>query len=177
MSGGRLARIVPALLAIAVLVAAGGAAATLLEREPTGYTEFAVLGPDGTAGGYPSELAVDERTAVVVSVRNRRASGTDYTVAVAVDGDRTAVRRVSLRAGGAWRESVPVVADSPGRVRVELALFRGDPTGEPLEELYFTVLATDDGGSDAAVGNGTDANGSDRPSQTSELVGVPRALR
>lgn len=122
-----LERLVTFILAGGVLLALTGV--VYVSLTPVGsadpFTEFYVLGPNGTAGNYPADLAVGETATVTVGVANHETSETRYTVLVLVDAERTARRSLTLDRGETWERDVSVTPTRTGTQRVRLLLYEG----------------------------------------------------
>jgi len=136
-------------LAVVFLVGLSGVvylAATPYEQtEPN--TEFYVLGPDGVAEDYPSNLSVGEKGEFIVGVTNNEHESMQYTAVVEVDeGDQQFYEEtLTLPDGETYEERVKLEFDSAGEYRLAIWLYKGpDATGEPYRELWLTVTVTAD---------------------------------
>lgn len=112
------------------------------------YTEFYVLGPDGEADGYPSNLTVDETGTVLVGVENHEQQTTSYTVVVREVNSTTVLlsRSITLANRGDWQKEVAFAFSSTGRKQVVLELYRGsepDTTGDPYRTLRLYITVTE----------------------------------
>ena len=122
------------------LVALGVAAyfvATTRDGTET-FTEFYVLGPDGEAEGYPSQLLVGQNATVRLGIVNHEGQDTGLRVAVTIDGETTdSIDGLVLADGARWEERVAL---APARVgdgqKVEFLLFK-DGRGEPYRSLHL----------------------------------------
>ena len=79
----KIDKIVSYLLLIAVVV--GVAAVVYITINPSPgetFTEFYIVGPEGKAGNYPTNLTVDEEGTVIIGVVNHEGNTANYEVVV-----------------------------------------------------------------------------------------------
>ena len=76
-------RVVSVILVVAILFTAGSIAyVATVHKTGEKFTEFYILGPDGKAGGYPTDLTVGQQAQVIVGVVNHESSTVNYTIQV-----------------------------------------------------------------------------------------------
>lgn len=136
-------------LAVVFLIGLSGVvylAATPYEQtEPN--TEFYVLGPDGAAEDYPSNLSVGEKGEFIVGVTNNEHEPMQYTAVVEVEdgGQQFYEETLTLPDGETYEERVEVEFDSAGEYRLNIWLYEGaDVGGEPYRKLWLTVNVSED---------------------------------
>ena len=93
------------------------------ESDP--FTEFYVLGPNGSASNYPTELATGETGRLVVGIANHEHETTVYTVAIQLDGRILERRTARVASDDVWRDRISFVPRSTGRLELRLLLYRG----------------------------------------------------
>lgn len=132
---------------VVVLVAAiGGVIYLSLNPSPASrpYTEFYVLGPDGNASDYPTNLSVGEEATVTVGVTNHERATISYEVVVA--WNETTVHERTLRVADEATEefNVSVTApDEPGVYQLRFFLFWSGGDGQQMSDpLYLRVTVT-----------------------------------
>jgi uncharacterized membrane protein len=81
-------------LSVVLVVAIAGAIGTLgyaIATPKVGekFTEFYILGPEGKAENYPTQLKVGEEGRVIVGIVNREQQRASYRVEVWIDGEKT----------------------------------------------------------------------------------------
>lgn len=129
-------------LAVAIVIALLIIVVSAIAPVGTGeaYTEFYVLGPNGTASEYPDNVSVDEPATVRVGVRNFERRAQTYTLVVRTNESTLSTREISLDREEEWEEPVEVRFDSSGSKRLQLELYRGETTeGEPYRSLRLFV--------------------------------------
>ncbi|WP_251328868.1 DUF1616 domain-containing protein [Haloplanus pelagicus] len=122
-------------VAAALLVGLAGVVYVALtpQQATDPYTEFYVLGDDGRAADYPTNLTVGERATVTVGVVNHERRQVTYTLLVRTD-DRTLVtRQLAVDRDERREETVSYSFDRSGRVRVQFHLYRGTDAGSGAE--------------------------------------------
>lgn len=148
-----------AVLAVLTLLAAAGAVAYAALAPPPGetFTEFSLLGADGTAEGLPARLAANETARLLLGVRNHEGAATAYVVEpVALrmeegpDGPREAARaplsplRLEVPAGGTVETPYDLRLPWEGPTKVVFELRRGDGQ-EAYRTLHLWVNADGSG--------------------------------
>lgn len=134
-------------LAVATVLALISVVTLGLTSTPTSdsYTEFYVLGPDGSASEYPTDLSVSESGTVRVGLSNHEGASATYTVVLRLGGERVAARSVSLRQGQTWEQNFSFTPDSPGSKKLQILLYDGesiDGTSEPRQRLRLWIDVT-----------------------------------
>jgi uncharacterized membrane protein len=136
---------------IAVAIAGLGYMVTTTPRIGEKFTEFYILGPDGRAENYPTELRVGEEGDVIVGIVNHEQGEASYRVEVWIDGEKTKLWingedrdeiRVELENEGKWEQKVGFVPQKAGRQKVEFVLYKdGEPYFKEPPYLWIDVEA------------------------------------
>ena len=112
------------------------------------FTEFYILGPEGKAANYTTELKVGEEGRVILGIVNHEQERVSYKVEMWIDGEKAKLRaggedrdeiRVELEHEGKWEKEVGFVPQKAGEEqKVEFVLYKdGEPYFE--EPLYLWV--------------------------------------
>jgi uncharacterized membrane protein len=141
-------------LSVVLIVAIVGAIGTLgyvIATPKVGerFTEFYILGPNGKAEDYPTELKVGEEGWVIVGIVNHEQERANYKVEVWIDGEKAKLRiegedkdeiMVELENEGKWEQEVGFVPQKAGRQKVEFVLYKdGEPYFEEPLHLWIDV--------------------------------------
>ncbi len=142
-------------LSVVLVVAILGAIGTLgyvvaTPRVGEKFTEFYILGPDGKAENYPTELKVGEEGRVIVGIVNHEQVRTSYKVEVWISGEKAKLRidgedrdeiRVELEHEVGWEREVSFVPQKAGEgQKVEFVLYKeGEPYFEEPLHLWIDV--------------------------------------
>ncbi len=143
----RAARIVYAVLAAALLLAAvSGAAIVLVPRPAALFTEFYLLGPAGLAEGYSRQATPGEPLAVTAGIANREGQAAEYRIEVQVASETAgSVGPVTLQDGAVWEAPVAYALPRAGHdQQVEFLLYR-DGAPEPYRCLRLWIDVTGGG--------------------------------
>lgn len=135
---GRLPVII---LVIAILGVIGAAIYIVtLPKIEERFTEFYILGLEGKAEDYPSEVVVGVEAKLLVSIINREQETVNYELEVNIDGVRNNdIGPIVLDDGQQWEELVGFTPDRVGdNQKVEFLLFQGEG-GSPYLELYLWI--------------------------------------
>lgn len=112
----------------------------IAEDDP--YTEFYVLGPDGNASDYPTNLSSGETGELIVGITNNENREMNYTVWLVLDDEPVAERTVELADGTTWEDEVQFTPAEPGEKQLDILLYNGgdaDLGSDPYRELQLTI--------------------------------------
>lgn len=127
-------------LVLSIVVVAGFALAPTATGDT--YTEFYVLGPNGTAADYPENVTVGEPVDVRVGIGNHESRQMRYTLVVRTNETTLLTRAVTVDVEEQWEESISFSFDSPGQKRLRLELYVGETRNEPYRSLRLFVDVT-----------------------------------
>ena len=103
------------------------------------YTEFYILGPDGDATGYPTNLTAGESGTVIVGVANHEHRTVNYVIVMEIENETVRERRVRLRDGETWEDKLSFTVRETGRQEVQFELYRDEVSEEPYDWLRLWV--------------------------------------
>ena len=144
-------KVLSVVLAVAILGAIGTLGyAVATPRVGEKFTEFYILGLDGKAKNYPTELKVGEEGRVIVGIVNHEQEGASYKIEICIGGEKAKLRvggedrdeiRVELEHEEEWREKVGFVPQKAGEgQKVEFVLYKeGEPYFEEPLHLWIDV--------------------------------------
>ena len=137
-------RILSVILILAALGALGMIGYNIIKpKVGQKFTEFYILGQDGTVATYPLNLAVGGEGKILVGIVNNEYSTVTYLVEVTINGvENTKVGGITLENMGKWENEITFTPDIAGNNQdVEFILYKDgkvDPTQEPLR-LWINV--------------------------------------
>ena len=147
-SQGRWDRVLSVLLVAAILGAVGTLGYVLAQpKVGERFSHFYILGPEGKAGGYPSEVILGESASVILGIANHEHQPMDYRVEIMIDGQKAGtVGPIALGHEEERQEEVSFAPSRAGpRQKVEFRLYKGQG-----EEVYLMthlwVDVNEDGG-------------------------------
>lgn len=105
------------------------------------YTEFYILGPDGVAADYPTELEPGGSGTVIVGISNHEHEDRTYRMVVTWNGSTTVDRTVRVQDEETRELTLNLTAPAtPGRYRVRFELYKsGSSSGDPDQWLRLWV--------------------------------------
>lgn len=138
----QITRVLTWTLACALLVGSLGVVytATVAETPEDSFTEFYILGSDGSAADYPTNLTEGEAAEVTVGVVNNEHEQMTYRVVVRHEERTAAEQTIELSAGQQWESELSFTVTEPGRSRAEILLYRADEEVQsPYRELQMPI--------------------------------------
>jgi uncharacterized membrane protein len=104
------------------------------------FTEFYILGPEGTATDYPLELASGEQGKVILGIINREEQKMTYFVEVRIEGDKVQeVGPIGLAPEEKWEQEVTFTPLKVGEdQRIDFLLFK-DEDSQPYHQLQLPL--------------------------------------
>ena len=110
------------------------------------FTEFYILGPEGVADDYPTDLTVGEEGEVIIGVVNHEYASITYLLEVKLNETVMGDEKLCLEHNETWEQPFFFEVAEKGEDRkVEFLLYRdqdrneSDETGEPYRSLHLWV--------------------------------------
>jgi len=129
------------IILIASIIGSSATLAYVVVRPRTGekFTEFYLLGPNGTALDYPIYLKVGEEGKVIIGIVNHEYENVTYRLEVNFNGSLIYERRVFLIESKKWENPFTFKAINKGEnQKLELLLYK-DQHGEAYRILHLWV--------------------------------------
>ncbi len=106
--GAPLDRVLTVLLVVAIVGSVGAIVYTIAKpKAGEQFSEFYILGPNGKAADYPSQVTVGARSSVTGGIVNHFRTAVTYRIAVSVDGTAgPVVGPMTLQPGETWEGKV-----------------------------------------------------------------------
>ena len=135
---GRVLSIILGVLILASIIAVLYITSSSVEER---FTDFYILGSEGKAKDYPTELAVGEEATVLVGIVNHEHQDMGYRVVVTIDGQRSEeIGPVILEPGEKWEQPVAFTPTRAGlKQNVEFLLYREDSSEQGYASLNLWV--------------------------------------
>jgi uncharacterized membrane protein len=108
------------------------------------FTEFYILGPEGMADDYPTDLSVGDEGEVIIGVVNHEYASITYLLEVKLNETVIGGAEPRLEHGETWEQPFFFEAKRKGDdQKIEFLLYRdhneSDETGEPYRSLHLWV--------------------------------------
>lgn len=117
---------------LAALIASIGGVVYLVVTPQEGehFTEFYILGPDGMAADYPTDLIEGETGRVIVGVVNQEWERENYRVVLELDNEPIkSIEEIVLEHGENWTNKVTFQPQVTGEnLKLQFLLYRGENT-------------------------------------------------
>jgi uncharacterized membrane protein len=103
------------------------------------FTEFYILGGEGKAADYSTDLVLGEGASVRVGVVNQEFDTANYTLIVALENSTIYSESLYLPHNGTWEEDVVFTPNNQGiGMKLEFLLYKNDGL-EPYRDLHLWV--------------------------------------
>lgn len=144
-----LDRTLTLVLLFSIVVAAATLTYVLVTpREGEQFTEFYVLGMNGTAAGYPVDLEAGESGKVMLGILNHEGEAVSYTLDLRLD-DRSLPladesETIYLEDGDKWENPISFTPEDAGEdMKLQFLLYKNDDLTEPYRELHMWINVTE----------------------------------
>ena len=106
-----------------IIIASGMLIYAKLNFEDEKFTALYILGPDGKAEGYQTNLSFGEPATTIVGVENYEHAPVNYTLQVVLDGVVLTEKEIQLDHNEKWEENVTYIPDVMGqKIKLEFLL-------------------------------------------------------
>ena len=135
-------------LAVTLIVALAGVVYVSLTpgAEADSYTEFYILGPDGNASDYPTNLSTGETGELIGGVTNHEHQSMTYTVVLLLDNESVTEQTVEVADRETWEGELRFTPEDAGVKQLDILLYVGedpDLEDEPYRKLELVVDVTE----------------------------------
>ncbi|WP_406657736.1 DUF1616 domain-containing protein [Methanolobus sp. ZRKC2] len=108
------------------------------------FTEFYMLGMDGKAVDYPTELRTGESGNVILGVTNHEGETVNYKLELRLDNESLPLddesQTISLENEEKWENEITFTPEDVGEnMKLQFLLYRNDDLTEPYRELYLWI--------------------------------------
>ena len=130
-------RILTWMLALALVASVIGVIYVAVTPQETTepYTEFYILGTEGNASDFPTNLSVGETGRLIVGITNHEHERTTYTVVSTLKNRTVDKRTVTVADERTWEKEFSFTPESPGEKRLQILLYKGENVNSG-EEAY-----------------------------------------
>jgi len=104
------------------------------------FTEFYILGPEGKADNYSTELKYNSPSHVLIGVANHEYIPVNYTVQVVLEQNILTDTSFRLNQNETWEQNVTYIPEKIGKnLKLEFLLFKEDNFTAPYRDLNMWV--------------------------------------
>lgn len=88
------------------------------------FTEFYILGANGTASGYPTNITAGKNQSVIIGLVNHEHKTTDYTMVVQSNGTNMTTQNITLQANQKLEVPYKFTMKSSGKKEIQFLLYK-----------------------------------------------------
>nr|WP_319372589.1 DUF1616 domain-containing protein [uncultured Methanobacterium sp.] len=111
----------------------------LTPAKSDGFTEFYLLGADGKAGNYPTNLTTGEKGNVTIGVVNHEYSNSTYLIQIKRNSTLLEQKNISLQNGEKKEIPLQLTVNSPGEYKFEFNLYKLPDTKNIYRSVFLLV--------------------------------------
>lgn len=143
-SESKLDKILSIILIISLVLAIATTAYIIVKpKEGEKFTEFYILGPNGKASDYPTNLTLGETGKLFVGVVNHEYSTVNYKFVVKLQGKNISTENISLKNNQKWEKLLNFTPDTSGpNQKLELLLYKLPDDKNAYRSLHLWVNVT-----------------------------------
>lgn len=139
----RTSKILSIILIITILLAISTTAYIILKpKQGESFTEFYILGPNGQASDYPTNLTVGQNGTVIIGIVNHEYQTANYELVVRSNGTIMSQQNISLTNGNQTQIPYSFTAGSVGYKNIEFLLYKLPDTTNVYRSLHLYVNMT-----------------------------------
>ncbi len=138
-----------AFFVVVLILASMGSLAYVIgvPKEREHFTEFYILGANGTAGNYPTEFVKGENGTVIVGIVNHEYGPVDYTMEIKLENKSLPLsknqRPISLEHNMSWENPVTFTPPFEGNnMKLEFLIFNETEKTVPYRDLHLWINVT-----------------------------------
>jgi len=141
----KIDRILTILLVISILASIVTLAYVVVTpKEGEKFTEFYILGSDGMAEGYPTDLQPGQNGTVIIGVVNHEYEDTDYSIDLILKNNSQLTDQeslqITLRHNETWEKEITFTPESAGEnMKLQFLLYKGRDMAEPYRDLHLWI--------------------------------------
>jgi uncharacterized membrane protein len=127
-TGTKIDKILTIILIISIILAISMTAYVIITpKEGEKFTEFYILGPNGTASDYPTNLKVEEEGKVIIGIVNHEYAKVTYSLEVRLNGEVIDEKSIELMHNETWENPFTFRATRAGEdQKLEFILFKDE---------------------------------------------------
>ncbi len=104
------------------------------------FTEFYILGPDGKASGYPTNLTVGEKGNVLIGIVNHEYTKTDYHMVIQLNGKTIKDENITLSNNEKWENTFTFNPKQKGKnQKLEFILYKLPDNNNIYRSLHLWI--------------------------------------
>lgn len=139
LGGSRNEKILSAILIISILVAISSTVYIIVKpKESEKFTEFYILGSDGKASNYPTNLTEGQEGTVIIGIVNHESAPTTYQLVINSNG--TVLDEITVKLDNNEKKEIPYTFTAPeSGVKMEFLLFKMPDKNNVYRSLHLWI--------------------------------------
>jgi uncharacterized membrane protein len=145
----RLDRILSIVLVISILLSVVTLVYVVVTpKQGEKFTEFYILGPQGMADNYNTNLAAGESVDVIVGIVNHEYAPVNYSLELRLNNETMDIpdsyRHILLEHNATWEQPLSVTPELTGKdMKLQYLLYREDNMSGPYRDLHLWINVTE----------------------------------
>ncbi len=109
-------------------------------RQSEKFTEFYILGNEGKADNYPTQLEYGNNNSLIVGIVNHEYISTNYTFRIMLENNTLISKHIQLEHNSTWEEKIFFTPELKGNnLKLELLLYRENNFTAPYRDLHLWI--------------------------------------
>lgn len=139
----KTSKVLSIILIITILLAISTTVFIILKpKQGESFTEFYILGPNGKASDYPTNLTIGQNGTVIIGVVNHEYQTANYELVVSSNGTVMSQQNITLKNGNQTQIPYSFTAGSSGYKNIEFLLYKLPDTTNVYRSLHLYVNMT-----------------------------------
>ncbi len=139
----KTSKVLSVILIITILLAISTTVFIILKpKHGESFTEFYILGPNGKASDYPTNLTIGQNGTVIIGVVNHEYQTANYELVVSSNGTVMSQQNITLTNGNQTQIPYSFTAGSAGYKNIEFLLYKLPDTTNVYRSLHLYVNMT-----------------------------------
>ena len=141
----KIDRILTIILVISIIVSVSMLVYVIVTpKQGEKFTEFYILGPDGMADNYPTNLSVGQTGNVIVGVVNHEYETIDYTIKLVLANETLNSLQFQLEHNSTWEQDIEFIPEHTGNdLKLNFFLYRNNNFTKSYRSLHLWMDVTD----------------------------------
>ncbi|MTK64956.1 MAG: DUF1616 domain-containing protein [Methanobacterium sp.] len=139
----RTSKILSIILIITILLAISTTVYIILKpKQGESFTEFYILGPNGKASDYPTNLTIGQNGSVIIGIVNHEYQTENYELVISSNGTVMNQQNITLTSGNQTQIPYSFTAGTVGYKNIQFLLYKLPDTNNVYRSLHLYVNMT-----------------------------------
>jgi uncharacterized membrane protein len=139
----KTSKILSIVLIISILLAIGTTAYIIIKpKQGETFTEFYLLGPNGQAANYPTNLTVGQNASVIIGIMNHEQKTVNYNLVITSNGNVMSDQNITITNGNKTEIPYNFAESTGGNKEIEFLLYKLPDNNNIYRSLHLFVNVT-----------------------------------